>query len=145
MAKTKSEIKRPVGRQTLDDPTVIPIVKACARFGATAEEIASYLGISTSCFYSWQLEHQELQEALKRDANASDERVEKSLYQQALAGNVVACIFWLKNRRKDRWRDVQQIEGALGHYVISERPLTEEEWTKDRATIIDATPTLPKD
>ena len=36
--------------------------------------------------------------------------------------------FWLKNRRPDRWRDVQNIDHAVGVYRISEAPLTEEEW-----------------
>jgi len=36
-------------------------------------------------------------------------------------------------------RDVQTIEAALGHYVISERPLTADEWAAERASQIDAT------
>jgi len=31
--------------------------------------------------------------------------VEDALYATALAGNVAAQIFWLKNRAKDRWKD----------------------------------------
>jgi hypothetical protein len=72
--------------------------------------------------------------ALKRGKFPSDERVERSLYQRAIgytydavkilkpAGttepvivpysqhvppDVTACIFWLKNRRSDEWRDRQ--------------------------------------
>jgi hypothetical protein len=41
----------------------------------------------------------------------------------------------LKNR--DPWRDAQQVEHALGKYIISDRPLTEEQWAAERATIID--------
>jgi hypothetical protein len=29
-----------------------------------------------------------------------------------------ACIFWLKIRCKDRWRDVQNIDAEIGHYII---------------------------
>ena len=47
-------------------------------------------------------------------------------------------VFWLKNRRKDRWRDVQNIESEIGHYIISDRPMTEQEWIEQRATL--ATP-----
>lgn len=148
LPKAKEDLQKR-GPKSTYDPSIIPIVKACATFGAVSDEIASYLGISTSSFYRWQLEYPQLREALKRGTEASDNRVEESLYQIAVgwkgqAPNLGAVCFWLKNRRPDRWRDVQQIEGALGHYVISERPLTEEEWTRDRATIIDATPTLPK-
>jgi hypothetical protein len=28
-----------------------------------------------------------------------------------------ACIFWLKNRRPDRWRDAWQIEASVGKYI----------------------------
>ena len=31
--------------------------------------------------------------------------VEDALYASALKGNVIAQIFWLKNRAKDRWSD----------------------------------------
>ena len=39
-----------------------------------------------------------------------------------------SMIWWLKNRRPDRWRDVQNIDHAVGVYHISETPMTEEEW-----------------
>jgi hypothetical protein len=29
---------------------------------------------------------------------------------------------------------------VLGNYVISDRPMTEEEWTRERATVIDVPP-----
>jgi hypothetical protein len=51
-----------------------------------------------------------------------------------------ACIFWLKDRRPQDRRDAQQLEHVLGKYIIADRPLTEEEWTRERATVIDVTP-----
>jgi hypothetical protein len=86
------------------------------------------------------MEHEELREALKRGREGSDERVVTSLYHQALAGNVTACIFWLKNRRPSEWRDVQHLEQAVGHYIISDRPMSEEEWIEQRTKVIDAKP-----
>ena len=67
-----------------------------------------------------------------------------SLYKRALAGDVTACIFYLKNRRPDRWRDVQNITADVGHYIISDRPMTEEQWIAERTAldpkrIVDAT------
>jgi hypothetical protein len=52
--------------------------------------------------------------------------------------DVTACIFWLKNRDPAHWRDAWQIDHTLGKYVISDKPMTEEEWTRERATLIDA-------
>jgi hypothetical protein len=122
-----------MARPTTYSPLIIPIVRACATFGATAPEIANYIGTSIASFNRWTIEHDELREALKRGRDASDDRVEESLYRNALAGNTTAQIFWLKNRRPDRWRDVQHVDQAVGHYLISDRPMTEEEWITARA------------
>ena len=56
------------------------------------------------------------------------------------------ALFWLKNRRPDRWRDVQQLQGDVGHYLISDRPLTEEQWIEERTklTAKDVTPAVPQ-
>jgi hypothetical protein len=35
-----------------------------------------------------------------------DDAVVSKLYQTAIGGNVTAMIFWLKNRQRDKWRDV---------------------------------------
>jgi hypothetical protein len=39
------------------------------------------------------------------------------------------------------------VPGWLDKYIISDKPMTEEQWTKERATLIDVTPddthTLP--
>jgi hypothetical protein len=61
--------------------------------------------------------------------------MEASLYQLGISGNVTAQIFWLKNRRPDRWRDVQHIDQAVGHYIISDRPMTEEQWIAERTRL----------
>jgi hypothetical protein len=129
-----------MARPTTYSPLIIPIVRACATFGATAPEIANYIGTSIASFDRWTMEHEELREALKRGREGSDERVVTSLYHQALAGNVTACIFWLKNRRPSEWRDVQNISADIGHYIISDHPLSESEWIEQRTRLIDATP-----
>jgi hypothetical protein len=54
--------------------------------------------------------------------------------------DVTACIYWLKNRDPEHWRDAWQIEPALGKYIISETPMTEAQWIRERATMIDVTP-----
>ena len=111
---------------------------------------------------------------------AADDRVERSLYQRANGyshpavkvfmtrdGKTIehkyteyyppdptSMIWWLKNRRPDRWRDVQNIDHAVGVYHISEAPMTEEEWIEHtsngkqldlEATHSDATSVLPSE
>jgi hypothetical protein len=35
---------------------------------------------------------------------------------------------------------VQNITGDIGHYIISDRPMTESEWIEQRTKLIDAKP-----
>ena len=58
-------------------------------------------------------------------------------YTEHCPPDVGAAFIWLKNRDPDRWRDVQNVEHVLGKYIISDKPMTEEEWAAARATVID--------
>jgi hypothetical protein len=104
--------------------------------------------------------------SLKAGKEEADSRVEQSLCQRAVGysfesekvfcnkdgevtrvpivehvpPDVTACIFWLKNRDPAHWRDAWQVDHTLGKYIISDRPMTEEEWIRERATMIDVTP-----
>lgn len=106
-----------------------------AQLGATDREVADFFDVTEKTIYSWQHEHPKFCEALKVGKAVADDRVEKSLYRRALGyshdavkimaveGNVVqepfiehyppdttACIFWLKNRRREEWRDKAEVE-----------------------------------
>ena len=59
-------------------------------------------------------------------------------YVEHCPPDVGAAFIWLKNRDPERWRDSQQIEHVAGKYIISGHQLTEEEWARERATVIDA-------
>jgi hypothetical protein len=61
-------------------------------------------------------------------------------YVEHVPPSDVACIFWLKNRDPARWRDAWQIEASIGKYIISDAPMTEEQWIRERAKTIDVTP-----
>ena len=45
-----------------------------------------------------------------------------------------------QNRDPEHWRDSQRLEHVLGKYIISDKPMTEEQWARERATVIDAEP-----
>jgi hypothetical protein len=64
-------------------------------------------------------------------------RVTKVPYREYVIPDVTAGIFWLKNRDPKHWRDSQQLEHVIGRYIISDRPMTEQEWARERATVID--------
>jgi hypothetical protein len=58
-------------------------------------------------------------------------------YVEHCPSDVGAAFIWLKNRDPERWRDTQQVEHAIGKYIISDHVMTEEEWARERATVID--------
>lgn len=83
----------------------LTLLAAWARDGLTDAQIAKNCGISTSTLYDWKNRFPEISEALKRKRELVDYEVENALYLNAMGGNVTAQIFWLKNRKPDKWRD----------------------------------------
>lgn len=105
-----------------------------AKLGATDIEIADFFEVSERTLNTWKNQHPRFLQSLKAGKDESDQRVERSLYRRALGfeheavkifcskdGGVTqvpyreiippdttACIFWLKNRRRDEWRDQQE-------------------------------------
>ena len=51
-----------------------------------------------------------------------------------------AICFYLKNRDPQNWRDVQHLDQAIGHYILSDRPMTEEQWIAERTKVIESKP-----
>ena len=157
--KPKDQLEKR-GRKSLFRPECILIAKAAARFGAIEEEIADELNIGITTLERWKKYYPEFRAALKVGKDVFDDRIERSLAQRAIGyshpavkafmtrdGKIIehkyiehyppdttAALFWLKNRRPDRWRDVQRIDAAMGHYVLSEKPMTEEEWIRERTS-----------
>lgn len=82
-----------------------PLIEGWAKDGLTDEQISRNLGISKVTFYKYKTSCSELSELLKKSKEVVDYEVENALYKSAIDGNVSAMIFWLKNRRPDKWRD----------------------------------------
>lgn len=110
--------------------------KLC-QLGATDQELADFFDVDARTIYRWKHDHDDFCQALKAGKDVADERVERSLYQRAIgyeqdevkifmpanspapiyapyrakvAPDVTAAIFWLKNRRKDDWREKQEVD-----------------------------------
>lgn len=120
---------RPVGRPTSFKPEYVEQAVKLCNMGATDAEMAEFFDVSTVTFYAWQKAHPEFLNAIQLSKDAHDNRVERSLYQKAVgydrviqkatpSGQVVtvkeffppdtaSAIFWLKNRRSQKWRDRQ--------------------------------------
>lgn len=106
-------------------------IEGWARDGLTDEQIASNIGIGYSTLQTWKGKYQDIQDTLKRGKDVVDLQVENALLKRALGyeyeevkkkfecgvmtertvtkkeviPDTTAQIFWLKNRRPDKWRD----------------------------------------
>ena len=107
------------------------LLEAWARDGLTDEQLAHNMEIVPSTLYAWKQKHPEISEALKKGKEVVDIEVENALLKRAkgfayleekqeidaagrktitktvkqVAPDVGAAVFWLKNRRPDKWRD----------------------------------------
>lgn len=81
------------------------LLEGWARDGLTDVQIAHNCGISVKTLYEWKNAYGEIREALKKGKDVVDFEVENALLEECKKGNVTAQIFWLKNRRPDKWRD----------------------------------------
>lgn len=105
-----------------------------ALLGATEEQMGAHFGVSRTTITTWKNKHPAFLTALKKGGAQADAMVAKSLYRRALGyshkedyitqfqgkpviiptvkhypPDTVACIFWLKNRQKEAWRDRQEV------------------------------------
>lgn len=86
-------------------PEGLTLLEGWARDGLTDEQMAQRMGITAKTLYEWKKRYGKICEALKKGKEVVDYQVENALLSAALEGNTTAQIFWLKNRRPDKWRD----------------------------------------
>lgn len=139
----------PTGRPSKFKPEYVEqSVKLC-KLGATDREIGDFFEVDERTVKRWKVDYPEFAEALKTAKAEADTRVVESLYRRACGyehddvhittfeGEVietpivkhyppdtVACIFWLKNRQPDEWRDVKAVDhtGTINHKHASDLP-----------------------
>lgn len=91
-------------------PEGLTLLQGWARDGLVNEQIAHNMGISAGCLYEYIKKYDEINEALKKGKEVVDYEVENALIKAALDGNTTAQIFFLKNRRPDKWRDKRDVD-----------------------------------
>jgi hypothetical protein len=126
--------------------------KLCA-LGATEREMAAFFHVNESTLTLWKSTHAEFSTALKLAKESADKRVEQSLYRRALGyshdsvhvsnyrgeitltpivehfpPDTTACIFWLKNRKPEQWRDKLDVDLNLKPCDVSAEPLPAKDW-----------------
>jgi hypothetical protein len=89
-----------------------------SRLGATDKEIASFFDVSEVTLNAWKKSHPEFLKSLKDGKLLADARVSQALYTRATGyelnekhypPDTTACIFWLKNRQPEKWRDKTEV------------------------------------
>ena len=119
------------------EPEGLTLLEGWARDGLTDEQIAHNVGITAKTLYEWKNKYGEISEALKKGKEVVDIQVENALLKRALGydfqetrveksdkdgtkiiqalkhipADTTAQIFWLKNRRPDKWRDKPEMPG----------------------------------
>ena len=89
-------------------------LRGWAMDGLDDEQIArDKVGVSRQTLYNWRKKYEEIDEALRMGKDVADRQVENALFKAALEGNVTAIIFWLKNRKPDKWRDMKNIDANI--------------------------------
>ena len=84
------------------------LLEGWARDGLTDEQIAHNMGISAKTLWQWKKKYSKIGNALKKSKDIADFEVENALFNAAKNGNVTAQIYWLNNRKPDRWRNKQK-------------------------------------
>lgn len=84
------------------------LLQGWARDGLKDEQIAHNIGIRRTTLYDWKNKYPDINDALKKGKEIVDYEVENALLKRAKQGDVTAQIFWLKNRRPEKWRDKVQ-------------------------------------
>lgn len=114
------------------EPESLILLEGWARDGLTDEQIAKKMGVNIATLYDWKKKYPEISESLKKGKEVIDAIVENALLKRALGyrydevtiengietkrvtkevqPDTTAQIFWLKNRRPDKWRDKQNVE-----------------------------------
>jgi len=115
----------------------LTLLEGWARDGLTDEQVAHNMGINPATLYRYKNDFPKICEALKKGKEVVDIQVENALLKRALGydyqeerieksekdgtkiiqtlkhipPDTTAQIFWLKNRRPDKWRDKPDVPG----------------------------------
>lgn len=111
------------------EPDKLILLEGWSRNGLTNQQIADNIGINVKTLYDWKNKESDICNALKKGKEVVDIEVENALLKSALEGNVTAQIFWLKNRKKEQWREKVEIEkgGAIQKIsIVNDLPKDEE-------------------
>lgn len=158
--KTNKVYKNKTGQPTKFNPLQLKQIKKLTEIGSTDFEISEFLGIDERTYINWKQSKPEFFRLIKEAKEIADQKVELSLYERANGvtrkkqvldkdGNLVwleeelppdptSMIFWLKNRRRDLWKDKQDVEhsGEIKHLAVTVSQKQKTAQIEDKNTIL---------
>lgn len=144
-AKRKGKVKG--GRPTKFRVEMVEQARKLYEIGLTDIEVADFFGITDRTLYRWQADQPAFCQARKLGKDVPDDKVERSLFHRATGyshkavkifadpktgaekiveyvehypPDATSCIFWLKNRRPEEWRDRIEHTGKDGGPIQTE-------------------------
>jgi transposase-like protein len=104
--------KHPGGRPTDYDTEYCDKAETFLADGYSVAALAGFLGVAKSTIYEWIDRHPEFSDSVKRGQAGAVYWWEKANRNLAMTGegNATACVFGLKNRASDEWRDKVETE-----------------------------------
>jgi len=118
------------------------IMLSLYEIGCKDIEVASILKLSSTALRRAIVENG-LSATIKETKGIADRKVEMSLYRQAMKGNITACIFWLCNRQRDKWKQAnkEQLETGNNVNVVvirdAKRPKDEDDGARENVIEIE--------
>jgi len=128
-------------------------------FGATDVEIAKVMDVNQHTINYWKRTKPEFLNALNQGKLTKDEQVERSLFERATGyshpdvdirvvdheivkteitkhypPDATSCIFWLKNRQRQKWADVQRSELQVD---INMKRLNLDEFSREELLVME--------
>lgn len=127
-----------VGRPTKFNENLTSKIIEWTQNGKTVEQIAELLDINPGTLRNWWRANPEFFIAIREARQVADELVEASLFRKAVGyryteealskdgpvpvqrlahPDTTACVFWLKNRKPEEWRDRSELGvGPVGQF-----------------------------
>ena len=116
--------KEPTALQTKRSEQVDAALVQWLSAGYSIGRACKAAGIGRRTFYDWKDAFPDFRQLVEDATETGTDVLEDTLYEHGKDGNVVACIFLLKARRPEIYRDRHEVTGANGApltIVIGER------------------------
>lgn len=137
------------------EPDKLLLLEGWARDGLFDKQICKNMGVSEATLTNYKRKYPEIKEALRKGKEVVDIEVENAMFKRAVGytitineqkidkdgfvhdlkrdvhipGDVTAQIFWLKNRRRQQWRDkieYEKTQGVQKIHIVNDLPKDEE-------------------